>query len=380
MLGDFEQKEYVSLYFHIPFCSKKCPYCHFYVTRHTKPLEDSLTKALCSEIKQSAHKLHNRRVPSLYFGGGTPSKLSISSLEKILQSLKDSSIDITQNAEITLEANPEDLNFDYLKDLRALGFNRLSIGVQSLEKSSLALIKREHKVDQTIEGIHTAYKAGFSNITIDLMYDLPNQTLQQWRRTLANVKLLPISHVSLYNLTVEPNSAYFRQKEAIMKKQPKEETSLLMLQEAVSALESLGLHRYEISAFAKKECHSVHNTGYWLGRDFLGFGPSAFSFFEKKRFKNLNNLPKYIDLIEKNESPVDFEETLLKDDSLKEAFCVQLRMLDGINLEKFPKLPEDLQKALEKKIKDNLLIQEGSIIRLSEKGILFYDDLAADLI
>lgn len=379
MTGNSDKRSALSLYFHIPFCSKKCPYCHFYVISYSKEKEENLTQALVKELESYQDLLKDRFVPSIYFGGGTPSKLSSSSIQKILSKVSELCPHLSENAEITLEANPEDLEESYLKRLQSAGINRLSIGVQSLDDSSLQTIGRKHAALETIEKIHLTARI-FENITIDLMYDLPNQTLHSFENTLKNVKNLPITHVSLYNLVIEENSAYYRKKDAIQKKMPKEKESLQMLEMAISSLEEMGLKRYEISAFAKDGYISCHNSGYWLGREFLGLGPSAFSYLNGSRFQNILNFQKYIELIEKNRRAIDFTETLDQDHSLKELFLVELRMLKGVLVKRLEQMPKEFKDAAMKKVKDRYLEIADNRIRLSKKGTLFYDAIASDLI
>lgn len=377
--GDLEKDSFLSLYFHIPFCTKKCPYCHFYVTKHTPELETQLVEAFKQELLLNKHKISLREIPSIYFGGGTPSKLSIKSFQIILEFIGQLCPNITNDVEITVEANPEDLQLPYLKELKKIGVNRLSVGVQSLDDSNLQTIQRIHSAKETIEGLKKAEEAGFTNISIDLMYDLPNQSIESWKRTLNQVKALPITHLSLYNLVIEENSAYFRRKKQIEQIMPKESSSSEMLDLALIAFQEMGLERYEISAFARHGLISKHNTGYWLGRDFIGFGPSAFSYFEKSRYKNINHLKKYIELVQKNLSAIDFEETLPPDDHAKELFLVQLRMLKGVDIHKY-KLTEEFIEGIQKKAKEGFLNFSQGCVMLTTKGTLFYDTIASDLI
>ncbi|PCI94173.1 coproporphyrinogen III oxidase [Candidatus Aerophobetes bacterium] len=379
MTGNHEKDTFLSLYFHIPFCTKKCPYCHFYVTKHTPDLEKQLVTSFVKELSQNKGKIGDREIPSIYFGGGTPSKLSIPSLKNILDAIYDTCTNVLDDVEITLEANPEDLDLEYLKSLKEIGINRLSVGVQSLDDHSLQTIQRLHTAKETIEGIQNAKHAGITNISIDLMYDLPNQSLESFARTLCEVKKLPITHLSLYNLVIEENSAYFRRKERIEKTMPKDVVSAAMLKMAIDTFEGIGLIRYEISAFAKDGLLSKHNTGYWLGRDFIGIGPSAFSYMNKSRYKNINNLKKYMQLISNDSSAVDFEEKLEEAHHVRELFLVELRMLKGVDINKY-KLPESFHNELSKKIDEKLLERVGDRVRLTKSGTLFYDGIASDLI
>jgi len=365
----------ISLYFHIPFCSRKCPYCHFFVLPNREDLKEKLKAGIQLELQRVLPLLKGKKLISIYFGGGT-SSLFPEGIKKILQEISPST-----EVEITLEANPEDLTLDLLSYYRDIGINRLSIGVQSLYNPSLKTIGRTHSAEKAIRAITDARKAKFENISIDLMYDLPNQDLKSWEYTLDAIKELPITHLSLYNLTLDPPSLYYKERERIQKEQPTGEVSFKMLRAAVIALEELGLHRYEISAFAKPGYYSRHNTGYWLGRPFFGLGPSAFSYIDKKRYRNIPHLNKYLTALEEDRAPVDFEEKLECEAATNEHLCIQLRLIQGVDLNTFEKKWGPIsKKPIQALIEQGLLEQNGTRLRLSEKGLYFYDSVAVELI
>ena len=380
MTGNQDLAHPLSLYFHLPFCSRKCPYCHFYVTKHTQEKETELIDALILELDSYKDQIKERRIPSVYFGGGTPSKLRASSIEKLLTALWKIAPGISNDTEITFEANPEDLSLSYLKAIRSLGINRLSIGVQSLSQSSLTIIQRTHNAEKAIQGIETAHQSGFDNISIDLMYDLPNQSLQSWKQTIQKATKLPITHISLYNLVIEENSAYARKRDQIEPLMPKDDESLAMLSYAIDQFEENGFKRYEISAFSKPLFQSNHNTGYWLAREFIGFGPSAFSYLNQSRFKNVSNLNEYIKKISQNQSAIDFQETLNPEDHQKELFLVQLRMKSGVPKLTFDKMNQSFQAGIYKQQSDGMIRVTDQCIQLTKKGMLFYDSIASELI
>lgn len=373
MIGKFPSPLEHSLYFHIPFCRRKCPYCHFYV----RPNRVSEHQLLFNSFAQHLSLLTLPTLTSIYFGGGTPYLFGPENISKILFLLP-----YSPKTEITLEANPEDITLSTLQKFRAAGINRLSIGVQSLDDDLLKKLGRNHTAQKAIEAIETGEKAGFSNITIDLMFDLPSQTLSSWEKTLAKLPSLPITHLSLYNLTIEPNTPFHRKRSLLLPTLPTEEESLKIWQLAEEKLSSFGFIRYEISAFAKPSYHSIHNTGYWTARPFTGIGPSAFSYLNGKRLRTPSNLKNYQQRLEKGLSPYDFEEELPYPANLHELLAVHLRILEGVDLQEFEKhhspLPKKTRQTLSSLIDKGYL--EENPLRLTAKGIRFYDDVATELI
>ncbi|HEX4840045.1 MAG TPA: radical SAM family heme chaperone HemW [Rhabdochlamydiaceae bacterium] len=361
----------ISLYFHIPFCRRKCPYCHFFVVPHETSAAQTLLTSLRLEWDLNKHLLQGKQIVSVYFGGGTPFLIGPEAILEIL-----SWIQPTSTAEITLEANPEDVTLFSMQPFAKAGINRLSLGVQSLDNPLLKLLGRHHSAQQAISAVHTIKEAGISNVTIDLMYEIPQQTLSSWKNTLAQLKTLPITHLSLYNLTFEPQTVFYKKRSELIPQLPSSEESLEMLNLATQTLEKLGLKRYEISAFAKDGFTSCHNTGYWIGRPFLGFGPSAFSFWEGRRYRNICDLKKYSSHLQEGNTPVDFTEQLSPLTSLHERLAVKLRMLDGVDLKEFP-----VNSALYQKLQERgWLHLDQDKARLTDQGLLFYDSVAEEII
>lgn len=322
--------------------------------------------------------LAGKRIVSLYFGGGTPTLFAPGGIASLLERIRNSDLEIAEDVEITIEANPEEAGKGLFRELARLGINRLSLGVQSLDDRSLAVLERRHGGAQAKAAILEAYESGFSNISIDLMYDLPDQTEGSWQYTLDQIGSLPITHLSLYNLTIEPHTSFYKRKSSLSL--PNQETSLKLLSRAISTMDTIGLKRYEISAFAKEGRTSRHNIGYWTGRPFLGFGPSAFSYWEGKRFRNIANLQRYARALKEERSPVDFSEELPYPASLKELLAVRLRLLSGVDLKDFSPLPLDTKAALDKWAEEGCLVSSDNHVRLTERGALFYDSIASDLI
>ena len=366
MVNDFDY----SLYFHVPFCKRKCDYCHFYVIPDRSEYKGLYIDALRKEWKVRCPLLANGKPISIYFGGGTPSLLNPSSIEEILSWISPAS-----SVEITLEINP-DPHCD-LKAFKAVGINRISVGVQSFDDALLKHLSRQHAADDAQQTVETLLQAGFTNISIDLMYDIPHQTLTSWEKTLALAAALPITHLSLYNLTFEPHTVFYKKRKALIPYLADEQMSLMMLEMAISFLKNCGFRRYEISAFAKQNFTSKHNIGYWQNRPFLGFGPSAFSYWKGTRFRNRSHLHLWAKALKSGEESIDFSETLPPLEALQEQLAIGLRMLEG-----FPKqpFPPSLELKIKKLIKQGLLEETPERLRLTSRGLLFHDTAAETLV
>ncbi|MBS0621288.1 MAG: radical SAM family heme chaperone HemW [Verrucomicrobia bacterium] len=366
----------ISLYFHIPFCSKKCPYCHFFVLPDQANLKEKFVKALHQELALRLPLIEGKKIVSIYFGGGTPTKLPPKAFQSILEALPPLGSDV----EITLETNPEDVSLPLIQEFKSLGINRISMGVQSLDDAELQTLGRQHSAIKALSAIETIQGAGISNLSIDLMFELPGQTLASWERTLARLTTLPIAHLSLYNLTFEPHTQFFKKQKALLPRLPPQEERLTMLESAISHLTAIGLERYEISAFARSGAYSRHNTGYWVGRPFLGLGPSAFSYWEGERFSNVSHLGKYAESLQNGAFPVDFRETLPPEKALRELLAIALRLTCGVNLSTFSSLPLNLQATCDQLIQRGWLYRQGETLRLTSQGQLFYDAVATELV
>lgn len=330
--------------------------------------------------------LKNKKIISLYFGGGTPYLMGVSCIAEIIDWISIlQSPDDFRLMEITLEANPENIDRQSLQDYRSVGINRLSIGLQSLDDQHLLTLSRRHSAEKGIEAVEIAFTAGFSNISVDLMYDLPGQTLKSWQRTVERAVSLPVTHLSLYNLTIEPHTVFFKYRESLSKQIPDDDVSKSMYEMACCAFEMAGLHQYEISAFAKNGLMSLHNSGYWTGRPFLGLGPSAFSYWEGRRFRNIANLSKYVGQLQECKSPIDFSEELSLEAQQRELLAINLRLLEGLRLSQFELRHGKLSDACKKILAE--LKNEGYLDcspldhwRLTRQGILFYDTVAAEIV
>lgn len=371
----------LSLYFHLPFCQKKCDYCHFFVLPNKEEFKKELLRSLAIELDLKWNQIKQKNLVSIYFGGGTPSLIEANRLEPLLNRL---STLMTSSTEVTLELNPENSSYEALKAYRDIGINRLSIGVQSLDEALLKKLSREHSKAQILKCIETASKAGFENLSIDLMYDAPTQTLDSWEKTLLEVTHLPIAHLSLYNLSIEKHTVFYKKIKEIEKQLPSHAESLEMFQMAHHLLSQSDLHPYEISAFCKGQAFSKHNVGYWLQRNHAGLGPSAFSLQSAHRFQNVKNLKRYSELLDQKIIPIDFEEELSKEAFLRESLILNLRLLQGVDLDYFQKrfgaLSSEILDALAKMQTEGFLEIGPHRIFLTAKGLLHHDTVACELV
>ncbi len=359
--------ESFSVYIHVPFCTKKCPYCHFFVMPNEN--HDLYMQGLKNEWKLIQSLIQGKEIVSLYLGGGTPSLLGPEKIGEILSWMQ-------VKGEITLEVNPDDVTLEKMEAFQKAGINRVSLGLQSLDNPLLKKLGRLHTAQKAIEAVHLTAQAGIKNITVDLMYEIPGQTLKIWEETLDRVSTLPITHLSLYNLTFEPGAVFYKKQKELSPLLPSPEESLAMLNAACTKLRAMGLSRYEISAFAKPGFESVHNTGYWTGRPFLGLGPSAFSFWEGRRFRNVCHLKKWKEILSQGQLPRDFDEKLSPLASLHERLAVRLRLFEGAPRSEFPIDSDLVKKLLEKE----WLTLTPTHFQLTETGRLFYDSVAEEII
>ena len=368
------------IYLHIPFCKTKCIYCDFYsVTKR----DDSISQfidCLIKEIKLNKNRLINYDFDTIFFGGGTPSVLTQEQLEKILASLYEC-YKINKNAEITLECNPGEISYEKLKDFRKLGVNRLSIGFQSFNDDILKFLGRLHSSDQSISTYKEARKAGFDNINIDLIYDIPKQKLRDWKNDLFLGTSLEPEHISAYSLTVEQNTVLYSMVKNKKVYMPSEKMDKKMFLSTIDYLENKNYQHYEISNFCKNKKECQHNLHYWRLEPYLAFGPGAHGFDGKKRWWNKRSLDHYLNTLEKNNSPIESEEILTTKESFNENIMNGLRLIEGANIKKLKKnLNEDLETYLKPyKKKWPYLNNTDENLTLKKEGLLFADEIIADL-
>ena len=320
------------IYIHVPFCESRCAYCDFYSTtlmRHRSAYVDTV----CRELQLRLPELQGSPIETIYLGGGTPSTLTIEELSSILTSIRNfhlSSFNF-QLAEITLEANPDDLTEEYVQGLRTLPFNRVSIGIQSFHDRTLRLVGRRHTAQEAIEAVHRCLRMGLTNISIDLMYGLPGETIDDWAYSLDQAIALGVPHISAYHLTYEEGTRLWRMKEQGIVSPIDEEQSIRAFELLREKLLAAGYEHYEISNFALPGYHSRHNSSYWQGIPYIGIGPGAHSYNGTDRRWNLSNLADYIATPEGEDVPHEVEH-LTTEERYDERIITELRTARGIDL------------------------------------------------
>lgn len=370
------------LYIHIPFCKQKCSYCNFHFSTSLR-LKDEMLRAIKQELALRKDELENKTLKSLYFGGGTPSILSIYEIQSLIdETLKH--FDFENNIEITLEANPDDLNEKFLSELSKSVVNRLSIGTQSFTDADLKLMNRAHNSQEAERSIKQAQDFGFENISIDLIYGSPTSNMEIWQENLEKIIKLSVPHISSYALTIEPKTALqnWISKGKIASPKDKEQNEAFYFM--TNFLKNNGFEHYEISNFAKPNFHSRHNSAYWKYEPYLGIGPSAHSYNGKDtRSWNIANNSQYINKIKQNILPKETE-FLTEKDRYNEMIMIGLRTIWGVDLSKLKSMISDeiwyfFQKEIEEKIGLGQLIIENNHLKIPEKHWFLADGIASDL-
>ena len=363
----------LGIYIHIPFCSKKCPYCDFYSVCFDANLAEKYTDALILAIK--SYKSQNDYVDTVYFGGGTPNLLGENRIARIISAVKES-FSLCENAEITMEANPETFCEQNVSAFAKAGINRLSFGLQSANKNELIHLGRTHTPEQVFKCIGRAIAHGIYNYSLDLMLGIEGQTKDSLKSSINFCKNAGATHISAYLLKIEPNTPFYkRQSELIL---PDEDESAEIYEFACSEIEKAGYKQYEISNFAKNGLISRHNTKYWLCEEYLGFGASAHGFFKGERYFYERSIKGFIENPLKTVSDG-------QGGSLEEAFMLGLRISQGIDISQFEKkyslsFPSELYREIEKFCKAGLMHKDVSRISITQKGFLVSNSIIADLI
>ena len=373
----------LGIYVHVPFCRSKCQYCDFYsmATKEDK-LIDGYLDAVCDHIKEAGELAPNHKVDTIYFGGGTPTFFGADGMAIILTTIR-RNFDVDNNAEITFEANPDSISDRLLHRLRAEGFNRVSLGVQSDDNDMLKKLGRPHTYAQAVAAYHRIRKSGFKNVSVDLMYGLPGQDLTHWQETLDNVMRLLPEHIICYALKIEEGTPFWGYKD--MLNLPDEDTQAEMYLTAVEALRSRGFRQYEISNFCRKGMVSKHTLKYWTGGEYLGFGHSASSDFAGKRFTLKRNLQDYITAIREGGDIMEEMEEIPMRERAGEYLMLRLRTSQGIDAQEYEKLfllPfAPLEEELEKRRRFFHATQtETGRWVLTPKGFLVSNDIITDLL
>ncbi len=365
-----------SLYVHIPFCISKCLFCSFVVSIGQAHRVDEYIDALARE--SAAHK--GARIGTVYFGGGTPTFLDERQLRKLTDAIR-KNFDVEDSAEWTIEANPENLNLSKARFLRELGFNRLSIGVQSFDERYLKFLGRNHDRDTALKSYADARNAGFTNINVDLMFGFPGQSVQDLASDIHAIAQLQSEHVSLYNLTIEENSR-FHAKQIKLDDQDHLAAEYVLICES---LEGMGLRQYEVSNFSRPQYESRHNTNYWNGSSYIGLGVGAHAFLKNRRSWNVAKLQEYFTRIGAGGEAVEGFEDLSRETLLMERVLFGLRKNEGIVLEDIEtslglRLDHERIRRMEEFIADGFLVREHGRIKTSMKGRLVLDELSSRLI
>ena len=376
-------KTSLGIYIHVPFCRSKCQYCDFYsLANKDDRLMDGYLDATCAHIKEAGALAPGYKVDTVYFGGGTPSFFGADGIAMILTCIR-RNFDVDINAEISMECNPDSVSDKFLGRMRAEGFNRMSLGIQSDDDDTLKKLGRPHTYAQAAAAFHRIRKAGFKNISVDLMYGLPGQTLRAWQDTLEHVLTLNPEHISCYGLKIEEGTPFWQYQDVL--NLPSDDTQADMYLAAVEILKSHGFRQYEISNFARKGLYSRHNMKYWTGGEYLGFGPSASSDFAGKRFTLCRDVQGYIQGIRKGGEIIDEVQEIPMRERAGEYVMLRLRTVNGVDPEEYERmflLPfAPLEEVLEKHRSLGYTNRaEGGRWNLTPKGFLISNSIISDLL
>lgn len=362
-----------SIYIHMPFCKSKCNYCSFVSYSGKESLIKAYFKALHREIDAKMDGFANNNLETLYIGGGTPSVIDHAYYKQLL-----SAIILPQTAEITIEVNPGTVSYEYLKNLRHAGFNRLSIGVQSFDNKTLQTLGRIHTVQESLATVKEAKNAGFENISIDLMYGLPEQTLKGWEETVLKALELDVNHISTYCLKIEEGTMFFHKLPNIL---PDEDATSEMFLKTSKILSENGFEHYEISNFAKKGCESRHNLAYWRNQEYFGFGAGAHGYVNGVRYSNKPNLEEYI----ANPLQPASQNTLSNKEIIEEGIFLGLRLAKGIDIAQFRgeygiDIPSKYASVIEKYVSCGLMEFKNGMLRLTINGMLVSNTIMAEFL
>lgn len=369
------------IYIHIPFCKQACSYCDFHFSTSLKN-KDAFISSLLKEVEMQKEYLGTKKIATIYFGGGTPSLLNEYEILRVFDTLNNY-FDIDRDAEITLEANPDDLTKEKIRQLKGTPINRFSIGIQSFYDEDLRLMNRAHNSQEAVYAVKCAQDSGFENITIDLIYGIPTLTDHKWRNNLQNAFLLDVKHISSYCLTVEPKTQLAHQVKTGQVSNVDEHQSAEQFEVMLEAMHKNHFIQYEISNFCKDGFYSRHNSNYWMKEKYLGLGPSAHSYNGSSRQWNISNNAQYIASIEKGELNFEKEE-LSAEQRYNEYILTSLRTIWGASLDQIENtlgtiFVEHCKKEAEKYIRSNDVINSENKLFLTDKGKLIADRIASDL-
>ena len=370
------------IYIHIPFCKRRCIYCDFFSTIQSEK-KPTYIHALCQELEMRKNYLGGEEIETIYLGGGTPSQLTEEELNEIFTSLYNI-YKVKEDAEITLEANPDDLTPEYVSMLRRLPINRISLGIQTFQEETLKLLHRRHTARQAIEAFQRCREAGFRNISIDLMYGLPGETLDTWKEDLQQAIALHPEHISAYHLIYEEGTALWKLREEHQVEEADEDLSVTLFKTLIDELKQAGYQHYEISNFCLPGLHSRHNSSYWTGKKYLGCGPSAHSFNGSSRQWNIASLDNYLKGIASGKPNYEIEELDLYT-RYNDFVITSIRTCWGMSLSRLrSEYGEELYRYCLRMAKSHLeqgvLEIEEDTLRLTQEGIFISDGIMSDLL
>lgn len=356
------------IYIHIPFCKRACHYCNFHFS--TLSNHSELVSSIITEIDANQKKFQYSDVSTIYFGGGTPSIIEENLLHKILLKINDK-FKINNNCEVTIEANPDDISIDKLKKWKRIGFNRISLGVQSFNDIILKKLNRIHTSKQSHNAINKIRKI-FENFSIDLMFGTPDSDVKSIRKDLDIIKEINPPHISIYNMTVEKRTVFYKLLENNKMILPSEDDVLNQYDIILKTMNSMGYINYEISNFSKKKYEALHNSNYWKSEKYFGFGPSAHSYDKKRRYWNIKDNQKYIENISNNLKVYE-KETLTEKEIVNEYILTRIRTISGIDISEINrKFKKDFLNEKEKNLiffkKQKMITYNKSHIKLTDKG------------
>ena len=379
------EQQPLGLYIHIPYCIHKCGYCDFNSHPIKQDEMNHYIDALVAEMKHYAKTYSNTNIiRTIFLGGGTPTTLTVNQLERILKECV-SEFTVASDAEITIEANPATIDIEQLKSIRQTGYNRISIGVQSFDKAELKLLDRAHGPEEIHSTVDRARKAGFDNLSLDLMFAVPNQSFSSWESNLNKALEKNPEHLSTYNLTIEQGTAFSKLQSNGKLIMPDDDHQLELYKRTIERLTKKGFHHYEISNFAHRGKECKHNITYWENKNTLGLGAGASSYMNGTRFKNINLPAHYIRQVKEKKIAVEHSETLEPRQAMGETIMLGLRLLQGISIHQFEKrfqisfinLFRNIISALKEK---ELVIIEKDYLRLSQKGLFWADSVTLEFI
>ncbi len=370
------------IYLHIPFCKRRCIYCDFYSTTQNEK-KAAYINALCRELDQRKSYLEGEKIETIYLGGGTPSQLEAKDFEQIFQALY-RLYEISPEAEITIEANPDDLTDEYVGMLRTFPFNRLSMGIQTFQEDILRLLHRRHTAQQAVEAFNRCRKAGFTNISIDLMYGLPGETLQTWETDLRQAVSMKPEHISAYHLIYEEGTVLWKLREQHRVEEADEDLSVSLFTQLIHKLKDNGYQHYEISNFCLPEMHSRHNSSYWTGKKYLGCGPSAHSYNGISRQWNVASLDRYIEQVNNGQTYFEVEDldlyTRYNDFVITTIRTMWGMQLDALKEQFGEKLYNYCLRMAQPHLSQGTLELSNNVLKLTEKGVFISDGIMSDML